>query len=352
MFWLVIASWLQFASCQTQRDVTLDAQTPQQNGGSVSYISDTVSVSGTDYNINVQTNNDYDIKLSLDQSWGFVSTVNSTIILTLDGYTPNPERDTDFMIVFSVGDLQYLSYFTHLDQQNSKNRIYASMSTLQTMAPVSQWIIDSIPLQRYDRISNNNQWLTVPWRKQVLWPLKFIITNDPINNKCYFEFYHNETVSLAQQWTLDGSFVANQNMDVYIMGDSRHEQFTISSLNIQLIHELVPTQTTTNDPTPAPSHNPTSAPTNDPTLSPTNNPISSPTMNPTPSPTNIPTSDPTTNPIPSPTNNPTPSPTPTANPTLIPTTLSPSYSTATPDPASSAITVYTKSVKNKKTKKN
>ena len=348
----MIASWLQLVSCLVQKDVTLDAQTPSQNGGSISYNSDTVSVSGTDYNINVQTQNGYDMKLSLDESWGFTSTVNSSTILTIDGSTNPSHHDCDFMIVFSVGDSQYLSYFTHLDDHNVKNKMYTSMSTLQTIEPVSQWIIDNIPDQRYNRISNNGQWFNVKWRKQVLWPLKFIITNDPINNKCYFEFYHNETVSLAQQWTLDGSFVANQNMDVYIMGDSRHEQFTISSLNIQLIHELVPTQTTTNDPTPAPSHNPTSAPTNDPTLSPTNNPISSPTMNPTPSPTNIPTSDPTTNPIPSPTNNPTPSPTPTANPTLIPTTLSPSYSTATPDPASSAITVYTKSVKNKKTKKN
>ncbi len=75
-----------------------------------------------------------------------------------------------------------------------------------TATSVSEWILNTTIKSRWDRISNNNQWLSIAdWNKQVLWPLKFIITNHPINNQIIFQLYHNTTQTYATGYVFENN---------------------------------------------------------------------------------------------------------------------------------------------------
>lgn len=144
-------------------------------------------------------------------------TSTSTFSITLQGITPNPEADTDLLVA---------------------SKIYVDLSSSTNQLAVSEWISDtkSIP-NRWDRISNDNQWITFSnWKAQSLWPLQFVITNDPISDRAHFQFYHNATSTLGVDYPLNGALATNQPLDFYILGDSVHEQFTVSSFEMSLYH--------------------------------------------------------------------------------------------------------------------
>ena len=144
-------------------------------------------------------------------------TSTSTFSITLQGITPNPEADTDLLVA---------------------SKIYVDLSSSTNQLAVSEWISDtkSIP-NRWDRISNDNQWITISnWKAQSLWPLQFVITNDPISDRAHFQFYHNATSTLGVDYPLNGALATNQPLDFYILGDSVHEQFTVSSFEMSLYH--------------------------------------------------------------------------------------------------------------------
>eukprot|EP01084_Bolivina_argentea_P004357 8293_1 len=168
------------AGATLQNAVMLSSQYQSRNGAIISYNPKKVEVNNNGFHIHVQSQNAYDLKLSLDKSWGFKKYINSTITLIIDGYTPFPDEDADFLIVFSVDDLQYFSFFLHLDTKNLKSRIYPSISSEKNIQTVSEWIYNTTTYsQRWDRISNNNQWIILnKWSRQALWPLKFVIEND------------------------------------------------------------------------------------------------------------------------------------------------------------------------------
>eukprot|EP01084_Bolivina_argentea_P041077 75794_1 len=275
---ILFASCLYHSVSLLQKEITLNAQTHSKNGVSIHHNNQTVTISNTSYNIKVSVQEqDYDLKLSSNNEWSFHSLIESTITLTLFGHTPNPSIDTDLLLVFSVNNLQYFSFFIHLDHtRNIKSRIYSSLSLSNITRTVSAWISDNTIHSRWDRVSNNDQWI-IPskWNQQSIWPLKFITINNPIKNQIIFQFYHNNSEQHVFQYTFNDVFVANAPIDIYIMGDSDNEQFTVSSINMQLSFN------DTTSPTSVPTFMPTILPGNYPSQIPTQYPTKIPTINPT-----------------------------------------------------------------------
>jgi len=220
------------------RDTTLTTTTESNDGVVASSNPVSTIVDRNGYHVTVSTQSAYDLRLSLDSSWGFLPTSQSTISITLNGHTPDPSADADLLIVFSVADSQYLSFFIHLDDGKMASKIYHDLSLSANDSTVSEWIADtdSFP-DRWDRISNGNQWETISeWKAQSLWPLQFDLINDPINDRAHFEFRHNASSVVVVDYLLFDHFATNQPLDVFILGDSINEQFTVSSFQISM-HE-------------------------------------------------------------------------------------------------------------------
>ncbi len=220
-----------------------------------------VNIAGSTYNIKVgEQEEEYDLKLSLDESWSFKPLIASTITISLDGFTPvSVEGDADFLMTFAVGDWQYFSFFIHLDDVNIKSRIFPMLNTSAITQPVSQWMASNAIHTRWDRISNNGSWLIVrDWKDKAVWPLRFVMTNDPMNDISYFRFYHTPSMELATSWTFNHAFTASKGMDMYIMGDSTNERFNVSAMNMQFSHEVTTAAPTVS--TLSPSTSPSRAP--------------------------------------------------------------------------------------------
>eukprot|EP01083_Nonionella_stella_P030236 82930_1 len=299
MHFIFLVIWIHITISLRQKETKLNAEIASQNGASIIHNPSNVAISGTEYNIKVHSDAGYDLQISLDASWGFERDIESQIAFTLNGYTPNPSVDTDLLLVFSVADWQYFSFFIHLDATNKmRSRIYYAMSSASIAHPVSEWLSNSTIQTRWDRISNNNQWqLIYDWNKQAMWPLKFVITNNPLQDQTVFEFYHTSTETYATGYVFNHCFVANERMNVYIMGDSLGERYNISSIDIDLNdmdddQTLLPTDAPTVSPTPEPTESPTVSPTNEPTFTPTVAPSLSTNID-TLSPTYTPTIEPT-----------------------------------------------------------
>ena len=311
--------------------VSLNAQTISGNGALVSRNPSAATINGTAWNIKVgPQEDDYDLKLSLDSSWGFKQNIESTITIFLEGYTPPPLQDppdADLLLVFAVNDLQYFSFFLHLDIRNVKSRIYGSFDTLPTKEPVSTWLASDTIHERYLRIADgaDANWILVhDWNKQIVWPITFMITSNPTERYTLFELFHTNLVTKATQWTFFDTFEPNANIDFYIMGDSTDERYHVRGIHADLSHQTTtapPTSTTTN-PTATPSTNPSKSPSNVPTISPSNNPSTQPTLSPTKNPSQNPTNTPSNHPTSTPSLTPTanPSEMPSLNPTKIPST--------------------------------
>mmetsp|Transcript_35012 Transcript_35012/g.57185 ORF Transcript_35012/g.57185 Transcript_35012/m.57185 type:complete len:748 (-) Transcript_35012:76-2319(-) len=220
------------------------------------------------YDILVQRQeDDYDICVRMDQTWSYRPQTASTLHIVVDGIAPLPQAqmtgDTDLLFVFAVGDLQYFSFFVHLDEANMKSRIFPSLSN--NTVPVSEWLADDTIHERWARISNDDQWLMVhDWNKPVLWPLHLQIANDPQSNTAQLQLYHNSPSQYAFGWTFhSAAFEQQRSIDLYIMGDSTGERYRVSSVNVQLWHDEDQEEafmTSSVTPTDTPSMFPTFAP--------------------------------------------------------------------------------------------
>eukprot|EP01083_Nonionella_stella_P105570 303708_1 len=369
-----MASWVIFIllhltnAQQLQRQSTVNALTTTSNSVTISHDAASATISDSSYNISVASQNAYDLLLSMQPKWGFKDTVTTTLDVTIYGETPNPESDTDFLTIFSVGNTQFFSFFIHLDTDVIATKVYP-LTTLGTKPSLSSWMADElIHEDRWDRMSNGgDNWKSTDprFKQQGLWPLRFEIINDPILDTCQFKFY-NQGFDYVAGNVFNVSFNALQPVDVYIMGDTTGEQFVIHSVNVEQYHvngipTILPTSSPvlTNNPTQVPSISPSNSPTVEPTVEPTmvptmepsettaipttSAPSSSPTIEPTfiltiqpivePSqptaipttsaPSSTPTVEPTANPTAQPTmepSEPTPSRSPTVEPTVEPTT--------------------------------
>ena len=264
MFWLLLTTWLRLTTGFVHKETTLTTSLQSQIGASVTFNPATVAV-GSSFSINVvQQEEDYDLKLSLDKSWAFKPQIESSIIVTLGGSTPScitdaDPCDSDFIIVFAVGDRQYFTFDGHLDERNTKSKIYPVLNLSQIDTNVGQWMASDVLHDRWRRVSNNDSWIETDWKHQAIWPLTFEVTNDPITNSSHFAFYHKNPSELATEWTFSDSFIAGERIDLYIMGDNTNEHFNVSSLTAQLSHKVTTAAPTAD--TESPSMSPSMAPT-------------------------------------------------------------------------------------------
>merc|ERR1719361_1770385 len=371
MFLLLVSSWLPFVAAGGQKEATITASTAPLNGVSIDYDPNGVSVSGSEWNVNVPfQESDYDLKLSLNRSWAFTELLPSTLTIEVQGETPFPLSDCDLLVVFSVGDAQFFSFFLHLDAVNNiKSRIYSFLSPelYPNAKAVSALLAHDIPHDRYQRVSHNDSWTRVnSWNKQAIWPLTFRVINDPITGQATFQLFHNTPSEQAVSWTFTSSFWPHQAIDFYMMGDSVFEQYTVSSFHITKEHDVttaVPTADTfspSTSPTKSPSTIPSASPSRVPSVSPSDIPSQTPSrapshfpshppsqfpsLLPTPSPTPLPSVFPTNGPSKPPSSTPThfpstspsqipteiPSPSPTPRPSPFPTTADPTSPTLSP----------------------
>eukprot|EP01084_Bolivina_argentea_P133503 235602_1 len=223
-------------SCIAQlQSTTVNPITPSQNGVSVSYNTKNTKVSGAYYDISVTTQNEYDVAISLQEQWSFKSTLSTTLILTLNGLTPNPSADADFIILFTTDNIQFFSFFVHLDSTVVRSKIYP-FKKLAIQENLFSYLENTITYpQRWDRVSHGDQWSnTRPrYNGQAQWPLKFQITNNITSNKCIFSYYDQGNIYQTGN-TFNDTFIANKPINIYIMGDTSNEQYQISDINIQL----------------------------------------------------------------------------------------------------------------------
>eukprot|EP01083_Nonionella_stella_P074704 202758_1 len=219
----LFVSWLCVATSLKPMNDTMSSA----DGLSLTYNAESITITDNRYLINVQTQDAYDLKLSLHDSWGFSKDIVSSIALKMDGYTP---YNTELLMVFSVDDFQYVSFSMH----NIKYRIYSSIRTITNTQRVTEWISDTNTYpQRWNRISNNDEWTTLPsYRYQATGPFNFVITNQPTNNKSYFEFYHGTDASNTLISAFNSSFIAHKSIDIYLMGNTRGQTFAVSSFEI------------------------------------------------------------------------------------------------------------------------
>ena len=90
-----------------QKQTTLSPQLLSQNSAYITINPLTTTLSTNDNLFRVKVNSqfdDYDIKLSCNDKWGFRPYMTSKISVTMNGYTPNPSQDTDLLFVFAFGD--------------------------------------------------------------------------------------------------------------------------------------------------------------------------------------------------------------------------------------------------------
>eukprot|EP01084_Bolivina_argentea_P061676 112753_1 len=188
--------YIHTTTAQLQQSTTVNALTQPLNGISITYNPETTKTFGTSYNTTVQSQNAYDISISLDTTWSFKPTVPTTLILTLNGHTPNPTSDSDFIIVFTVDNKEYFSFFIHLDTTTVRSKIYPSQK-LAHESNILSYLNDSNTYpQRWDRVSNGDQWITTKprYNTQSQWPLQFHITNNISSNNILFSYYDKATI--------------------------------------------------------------------------------------------------------------------------------------------------------------
>merc|ERR1719361_477187 len=68
---------------------SVDALNPSSNGASIAHNAHSTTISGSIYNVTVQSQDEYDLRLSLSSQWGFASS-ESVLIVTIHGNTPDP----------------------------------------------------------------------------------------------------------------------------------------------------------------------------------------------------------------------------------------------------------------------
>ena len=135
-FLFLLLTWLlqqsTFCITQIQQQVTLNAINSSLNGASILSNPNSVTNSFSKWNITVQPEqNEYDLKLLLNNSWGFRSNIISIITIIIDGISPQPLNvDKDLLLVFSVNNLQYFSIFIHLDDRTFAYKICHFLSKL------------------------------------------------------------------------------------------------------------------------------------------------------------------------------------------------------------------------------
>eukprot|EP01084_Bolivina_argentea_P111753 199334_1 len=184
--------------------------------------------------INPETQTGTDLEILLNNEWGFHSSVQSTINLSIHGFTPNITKlHGEFLILFAVNQIQYFSVAIMLN----KHKPWKSYPSFQnaTLATTNNIFTDIIShtSDRTNRVSNNNSWTHIGqniYKNALQWPLNIQITNDPIQNLTHYAcILPNKTLTA----TFTTAFDTNKKMNIYIMNSaSDNTPFNIHSIDI------------------------------------------------------------------------------------------------------------------------
>eukprot|EP01084_Bolivina_argentea_P073151 132755_1 len=221
------------------QSITLHPSGLKSTDGSISINTEnSVTTVNDTWHMNPNHQTGTDMTINLDNEWTFHPSIESTINITIDGFTPNITLlDGEFLILFSVGDTQFFSLIIILQKLHIKQswRSYPSdhNESLATTNSVYNDIINKQSPIRYCRISNNDSWEHIGsnyYKNGLIWPLNIQITNDPINNKVYYKCYLNDKTLAI---TYNTSFNTNTPMAMYIMNDaSDNKPFDIYSIDV------------------------------------------------------------------------------------------------------------------------
>eukprot|EP01083_Nonionella_stella_P147681 466390_1 len=352
---LLLVTSLLIRNCVVfSKSVTLIPGNASQGGASITSGHIDLAESSSGWSIHSTTRRGFQLKLSMDNTWGFRSGHKSTIQIVIDGDTTlypvgtnNP--DLDALFAASISNQQYIAFKISLDNNNEENDASPGCSH---STPVSMWDNDDVnamvdvdggadrrdTMFQRNTLSAMNMWNTnnlgfKPNRDFTLypqayaWPLTLTFENDPINDILKMSFSTPSWNGFTQYCLFNAFSITDAGLALFMALDDNGETINYKLFTISESYEQ--TLNPTNDPSLSPTFQPTLAPTNpsfNPTLSPTNDPLPNPTVNPTLNPSVSPTNHPSgssTHPSVSPTN-PTPQPTlppttdPTHNPTLVP----------------------------------
>eukprot|EP01083_Nonionella_stella_P099557 279927_1 len=145
------------------------------------------TANGSKWNINVNTQSSFDLRISLHNEWGFHSSFPSTISFIINGSTSDETLQTDAKILFVFGIAnEYFAASTPLNTSRTPFTIYppnlhplASIDSLHTMTSAPQ-------PERAIRFAQNHSWSIAPnhtpFNEDTKWPMYITITNNPIQN--------------------------------------------------------------------------------------------------------------------------------------------------------------------------
>ena len=331
---------------ELQRSATVNGLSPISNGVSVAHNPFSAKIlSDGSYDVKVSVQNEYDLAVTLSSDWSFHHFAESTLVITIDGALPLPTpSDSDFLFVFSVGDRDYFAFFVHLDANNIRSKMVPSGSALGSRPSVIEWLSDQTVPTRWNRLSDGDRWTNTEPRfnKQSEFPLRFEIVNNRVLDRCSFSFF-DQGIAFKTGHSFDSAFdpiSADQEMTVYILGDSEGERFQIRDIDVQLLWDSTTISGRQPLPPPPPSVSSTKSPSNLPSYLPSKFPSKFPTKAPLDlvvAPTPFPTPDPTPNPL---AMIKLATPTPTKLPSRSPSDFPSSFPSATP-----LVYFYTKNVK-------
>ena len=225
LFWCTLLFLISITNSQTkQATVTTNNRA---NGINISYNNHSVNIYPNEWIVTFASQQSYDLKLSLSNSWGFHSSNPSQITLTLNGTNYNT-NEGDVLLVFSVSDSQYFATVIRNENSAQLYKAYpkpstSSSSTTLAYTNVTQMLTPSIP-DRWHRIVNNTDWYnTQPiyrngFGKTLEWPIKLSIHNDPIHNMVTYSHlnYTSPTQEQLYSVTYHDTFDGDQGLDIYI----------------------------------------------------------------------------------------------------------------------------------------
>ena len=205
------------------------------SGISVSITANHVNTTNNIWHIDPSTQDGTDIELNMQSEWGFHPLIPSTITLIIDGSTPDITKlDGELLILFGVANQYYFSLVIRLED-NSAWKSYPDFQnkSLAFTDDIFMDLIASSTDDRWNRISNNDQWTNIEfphlYKIGLKWPLKLSITNDPIQNTTSFQLFVENRILRGQYKTC---FPVDQGMNVYLMNDaSDGKPFDIFSID-------------------------------------------------------------------------------------------------------------------------
>eukprot|EP01083_Nonionella_stella_P016784 46854_1 len=299
------------------KSVTLIPGNASQGGASITSDHIDVAESSSGWSIHSTTRRGFQLKLSMDNTWGFRSGHKSTIQIVIDGDTTlypvgtnNP--DLDALFAASISNQQYIAFKISLDNNNEENDASPGCSH---STPVSMWDNDDVnamvdvdggadrrdTMFQRNTLSAMNMWNTnnlgfKPNRDFTLypqayaWPLTLTFENDPINDILKASFSTPSWNGFTQYCLFNAFNITNAGLDFFMALDDDGETINYKLFTISESYEQ--TASPTDHPSAVPSGSPTLQPTPPPSLSPVN-----PTTDPTHNPTLVPTSNPSLSPF-------------------------------------------------------